>query len=266
MSTIIKKLYPNLKYLDQESLIVDYQFGKLIKDKYFIMNLVQVYNEAPNLKKYFESALRLADGIIILDDGSKDNTWTHIDDFDYTLKIKIRRDTDKFNDLRNRNLLLAVLQNIFLDNKISIDWVIWLDCDEIIGNTDKELLAIKEQLRKEENEILNIAFYHMWNEYQYNGEYPYSSRGVVHHQRLFKNNPQKRPYRIISNVALHFTLEPYETKKKGNIPIKIKHYGMSTKEKRTAKYLNYTTKYDLTKIQQSYEHIIKEKPRLYTFR
>ena len=261
-----EKITIDASYLLNHPLIVDYKFGKLVKKEYFIMNLFQIFNEENNLLRYFNSINRLADGIIILDDGSTDNSWIMLNDFDYTLKVRIKRELNIFNDLRNRNLLIEVLQNILLDNDIFVKWVYWQDADEVIANSDSELVEIKQRLRTTKFELLTIDLYHMWNDTHYNAEYPKSLHGKSKYFRIFKNIKNKRPFKISSDKNLHFRLIPYNTKLKGNLPIKIKHYGMSTSEKRKIKYFNYMNTYDKErKNQLSYSHIIKEKPKLKKF-
>ena len=254
--------YFKTAYLEKHPLIVGYKFGSRLKQHYEIFNLTPIFNEAENIQDFIKSTRRFADGILILDDGSDDNCCRLLAPEDYTLIVRIKRGK-QFEDLRNRNLLLDVLQKMFLDQKIKVDWIVWLDCDERIASSDKELMMIKQKLRKEQGQIFKINMYHMWDEDHYNADYPSGKDGLRKYVRIFKNVPSKRPYIIKSKDRLHFKLIPYlSTVPIKDLPLRIKHYGMSTKEKRRKKYENYIKLYDKQKIQNSYEHIIKDNPKL----
>lgn len=45
------------------------------------------------------------------------------------------------------------------------DWVIAIDCDEMLYSLDD--LSIKDVLSKSLYDVVNVRFYHMWNEHQY---------------------------------------------------------------------------------------------------
>jgi len=48
------------------------------------------------------------------------------------------------------------------------DWIIAIDCDEMLYRKDDlSSLNIKEVLNKSEFDVVNVKFYHMWNELQY---------------------------------------------------------------------------------------------------
>ena len=45
------------------------------------------------------------------------------------------------------------------------DWILAIDCDEMLYSQDNS--TIKETLNKSPNDVVNVRFYHMWNEFQY---------------------------------------------------------------------------------------------------
>lgn len=48
------------------------------------------------------------------------------------------------------------------------DWVIAIDCDEMLyQKNDLTSLSVKDTLGKSEFDVVNVKFYHMWNESQY---------------------------------------------------------------------------------------------------
>jgi hypothetical protein len=98
----------------------------------------------------------------------------------------------------------------------------------------------------------------MWNENEYNGNYPLSNDGVQPHIRLIRNKLDKLPYIIKSDKKLHFRLNPYDDEI-DTFPLLIKHLGRITPELRQHKYNLYTLKYDINlKCQADYSHFLND--------
>ncbi len=250
--------------------IIEYKIKTNIKSYYPVILLAQSYNEEKNVKDFINNVSKFVDGIIILDDYSLDNTWNLLDiNDDPTNKIllKIKKNRTTFNDLENRNLLLKTFENIFIRNNITVNWFLWLDFDERIENSPSILNYLKEKLlsTKMTSNILNILFVHMWNEEEYNTEYPCSDNGVQLHTRLIRNDVNRLPYIISSDKNLHFRLNPYKDKACG-FPLVIKHLGRQSIEIRELKYVLYTEDYDKKLISQSsYKHFLKNDVKLCNF-
>lgn len=166
---------------------------------------------------------------------------------------------DGFNDLRNRNLLLNVFENALVKNNIKVDWILWLDFDERLTDNKKFIHKIKRQILSKEfdAEVVSLPLFHMWDENNYNTEYPYSFNGVQYKQRLIRNNETKIPYKIYRHKKLHFNLSHYSGKN-ANILLQIKHLSYINEENRKRKYYLYTQVYDTEKkCQKMYDHILK---------
>ncbi len=250
--------------------IIEYKINPNIKSYYPIILLAQSYNEEKNVKDFINNVSKFVDGIIILDDYSLDNTWNLLDinnDQNNKILLKIKKNRTTFNDLENRNLLLKTFENVFIRNNINVNWFLWLDFDERIENTQPILKYLKEKLlsTKLTSNILNILFVHMWNEDEYNTEYPCSDNGVQLHTRLIRNDVNRLPYIISSDKNLHFRLNPYKDKACG-FPLIIKHLGRQSIELRELKYILYTEDYDKKLISQSsYKHFLKNDVSLCNF-
>jgi hypothetical protein len=241
--------------------IIDYSLNDKIYSYYPIVLLTQSYNEENNVSDFLENVSSFVDGIIVLDDSSKDNTWNLLKSD--KLLIKAKKDRITFNDLQNRNLLLNILENVFIRNNIEVGWFLWLDFDEKIDTNIRFIQYLRNKLltRNDIVSIYNIPLIHMWDNINYNKDYPYSCNGVQYHTRLIKNDINKLPYKIIGNNKLHFNLAPYCYNANGKndiFPLLIKHTGKNSKYLRENKYYLYTKTYDSDlSCQDSYEHFLR---------
>jgi len=257
-----------INYVDHP-LIIQQEFQE-IKKSYPIILLVQSYNESNNVLSFIKSVSNFVDGIIVLDDGSTDNTyelWDLKKHKNIIAKFKKTRN-NTFNDIENRNLLLYLYEQIteYCDNQ----WIMWLDLDERLGDDLITQLIIRKNLLSNNNidfDILKIDLCHMWNNTHYNAEYPSSRRGIQKRHRLCQQKSMAKPYHIESKQKLHFRLCPVTKKSPfyGNLPLMVQHMGTSSVELREQKFNKYTQEYDLERCQLDYGHLIKEKPMLQKF-
>ena len=153
--------------LNSDKNIQECYFGKKFKSKYKIMMLTPCYNEENNINIFLKKNKKFIDGCILLDDSSTDNTWNVIKPKHFSVKVRKKRG-QVWNDLENRNILLNIL-NILLKTGVDIEYVLWLDCDEFIGNIKLNKL---KKLFRSEGEVFKLPFYHMWSDTHYNIEYP----------------------------------------------------------------------------------------------
>lgn len=260
----LNKYIKNIKNIGNIDKIIEYKFNNIIMNDYPIILLTQAYNEENNVTEFLNNVDNFVDGIICLDDGSTDNTWELLNSSKLLLKVKkIRNIQNKFDDLENRNLLLKILDEIFIQNNININWIFWLDFDERIETDLDYVLGSRREIlsKKFRYNILNIPFFHMWNESEYNTEYPVSFDGVQYHTR-FVRYLKNKSLQIISDKKLHFYLNYYDDKK-FNYIFPIKHLSYNTPEKRKYKYNQYVNNYDKDLLyQHSYEHILNDNPKL----
>jgi hypothetical protein len=248
--------------LNKISEIIDYSLNHNIYSYYPIVLLAPSYNEENNVKEFLDNVSSFVDGIIVLDDSSTDNTWNLIKSD--KLLVKAKKDRIIFDDLQNRNLLLNILENVFIRNNIEVGWFIWLDFDERIDTNIRFIKYLRRVLltRNDIINIYNLPFVHLWDNVNYNADYPHTDNGVQYHTRLIKNKIEKMPYVINNEKKLHFRLMPYDDLA-NMFPLLIKHTGRNSETLRKYKYDLYTTKYDsdLT-YQGSYEHFLQNNVRL----
>lgn len=247
------------------------EIGKKFKNHNRIMLLTPCYNEENNIINFLKNNENFVDGCIILDDGSSDKTWKKIKSKYFSVKVKKKRG-EIWDDLQNRNLLLSIL-NILLKLCVNIDYVLWLDCDEIIGNID--IKKVKSNLFASEYNVLNLPFYHMWGKTVYNLEYP---KEIKHknelkfilnskyktsnyYTRIFKVKKNYFEHKISFNKKLHFSLIPdiYKKEKIGFADLQILHFSTDSLKKRENKHAKYMEN-DKDISQENYDHILKKDP------
>ena len=99
--------------------------------------LLPVRNGAEDLPEYLNRALRFCDNIVALDDGSTDSTLEILKStpgVELVLTNPRRETYVGWNDRENRQRLLNAAANF------GPDWVIWIDADEQLEESDSEVL------------------------------------------------------------------------------------------------------------------------------
>jgi len=208
-----------IKYEIKDSSIFKKQYKKVI--------LCQAYNESEFMTGFLEDMAKYFDGIILLDDGSSDDTWVLAKHEKILLKVKKKREC--FNDLENRNILLK------LSSFIKSTWFCFMDIDERIDARYNDFNAFEDDTKVD---VIAFNGVYMWeNERTYKKDVPYANQGVLKIFRMFRSmgNCMINTYK----KKLHFPASPYFN----NIlysNILIKDYGSMTKDQRIKKHLMYT--------------------------
>lgn len=99
--------------------------------------LLPVRNGTQHLAGYFQCAKRLGASIIALDDGSTDDTREWLENepiVKAVLTNPVRPDYKGWDDAENRRRLLQACADF------AVQWVLWLDADEVVANGDDERL------------------------------------------------------------------------------------------------------------------------------
>lgn len=221
-----------------------------IKDKsYDIILLVQAYNEEKYMTNYLKKITEVVDGIILLDDGSNDNTYELANSDKLLLKVKKER--IGFDDLLNRNTLLDLAS--FYNYK----WAVFIDLDELLDDRFYNMREVAKNNSDADSFAFNLI--HLWNnENVYNASYPFSKNGLSLKIRMFKNMGYSQIYS--DRGKLHFQPIPY-IGENTRVPILIKHYGNLTLEMRQKKY-NFYKEEDTDQSQKDYEHLLIKEPIL----
>ena len=220
------------------------------------------YNEEHRfLERYLDSISQLTDKIVLIDDGSTDNSLS--------ICKKYTKYVYQTNHIYNENE--AKLRSILWDKTIEIaedgDYILNGDCDEIF--TPNSIKHFHEQLKKCDEiggDAIGWTKYDMWNETQYRDN-PIG----MSDRRLWiwciKYNKFKHYY--WNNLKLHG----------GSVPIngyvcalptklQIQHWAYSTLELRKQK-VQFYKQYDPNAIygdKNQYDNILEENPYLVDFK
>jgi len=232
------------KYLDG---FVKYEIkdSNIFQKKYKKLILCQAYNESEFMPGFLDDMAKYFDGIILLDDGSTDNTWQLAQHENLLLKVKKTR--HGFNDLENRNILLDIAS--FFKSK----WFCFMDIDEKFDERFVDFEAFEDN---ENIEVVAFKRVHLWNNLNtYKGCVPYSKSGIVTTFRMFRllGRMQINTYKH----KLHFAAIPY-CKNTINGKILCKDYSTLSIEKRKDKYEMYK-KEDKHQDLSNYEYLVNER-------
>lgn len=120
-------------------------------------------NEANKyLPRVLERLKNQVDEIVFTDDCSDDNTADVASNFAHVYKTPKPMFT--VHEGRLRKYAWLNLENHASEG----DWIIAIDCDEMLYDaSDIEDINIRKVLNASEKDVVNVRFYHMWNENQY---------------------------------------------------------------------------------------------------
>jgi glycosyltransferase involved in cell wall biosynthesis len=212
-----------------------------------VVCLVQSYNESRIIESFLSHVSSFCDGIILLDDGSDDDTFNVANH--EKLLIKVKKSRKGFNDLSNRNMLLD------LASFIPADWFFFLDVDE---RFDRRFDSVYSVLGNPAVQVVTFKLVHLWeDEHHYRVDYPQSDEGVQVKWRMFRN---KGRMQIHSGKALHFQPVPF-VKGVFHSNIVVLHSGMMTRDARRRK-VDFYHSIDIQRDQADYSHLLQERVRL----
>ena len=98
-----------------------------------IVTMYRVKNESRWIKKSIESVSKISDEIIILDDGSTDNTIEICESFNTVIEIHKQKNIP-YDETRDKNILLKKVL------KRNPDFILSLDGDEILQSNTRDIL------------------------------------------------------------------------------------------------------------------------------
>ena len=202
-------------------------------------NIIVTYrikNEEKWIKKSLESILDICSEVVILDDGSTDDTLSICKKFSKVVDIN-HQEGLPFDETRDRNKLLKMAL------KRKPDIILSMDGDEILMPFSKEILFEELDVLYPESSVFEFQFLTLWDK-----------PNQVRFDGMYSNNWQKRLFRVGKTARLlrmnetqyggnaHCSSVP-ENAKGFNNPIrsdvKVFHYGSFDKNLRKGKYNFY---------------------------
>lgn len=213
-------------------------------NKYKKIILCQSYNESDLIVGFLDNMAQYFDGIILLDDGSSDDTYTKA--MHDKLIFKCQKKHTEFNDLQNRNTLLDIAS--FFNS----EWFCFMDIDERI---DPRYVDFFEHIDKVDVDNIGFIFIHLWDSTEtYNTKMKDCIyKGLFNRWRMFRNTG--RANLVTLTKKLHFPAVPL-TDSKIVVPVLIHHYGNLTKKRRQDKFDFYKVE-DTFKDLSSYDDLLE---------
>jgi hypothetical protein len=226
------------------------------------------------LEQYINQLKKICNSIIFLDDNSTDDTIKTIED---NIIINSELKNEKLTIIKNDTCLWEsneVIARKKLWNKVTSqcnhgDWIVNLDCDEILEEDKIDL--VRETMyylsKHTTNEIDSIGFklYDMWNDTHYRDDMWWS--GHTRYWPMIVRYDENKIY-TWSNKKLHCGRFPLNAAKKMYpLNIRLKHMGWSKEKLRIEKYNRYM-KIDGNKqdgLLEQYESILDKNPNLVKF-
>lgn len=200
----------------------------IFQKSYPLIALIPAYNESERIMDCLHSMEKYCDGIILLDDGSIDDTYRIAQSKKLLLKVKKVR--VEFNDKQNRNILLD------LASFFKAEWFIFIDADE---RFDDRFVDLKEVMKNPDIDTVGVWIVNVWNSMEtyridMKDVHPFSQNGLWFRWRMFRN---KGRMQLNINRKLHFSTIPYKKEGRNFISKSLLiHIGYIDKIKRLNKY------------------------------
>ncbi|AZO93811.1 glycosyltransferase [Halocella sp. SP3-1] len=231
---------------------------KKLSKEFKLLSMMRVKNEEEWLEESIISQLPLVDKLIILDDGSTDQTPEVCKSFPRLVEYHYQKE-NMLDEVRDKNRLLAWAL------KHQPDWILALDGDEVLeelaGETIIREISLLDPLAPQFT-VFYLHFLYMWNKKDYYRIDPgiYSNFWQprlfsLHKQNigrlLFKNTDHGGNFHC-GSIPANLRWIPRK------LDVRVKHYGYFTAEQRRRKY-DWYCQHDPQKAKTGYyEHLISE--------
>lgn len=219
-----------------------------------IVALLSVYNESSYLKGWYENIRGNINHVIVLDDGSTDESLSYVSAQPETIQILQNKHsaTHQWNEPLNRKKLIQAGQRVGADWFLTIDpderleERFWLDLKFLIASANKNnILAFRFHLRE------------LWDS-------PFSFRtdgiwGVKTKAAFFRNLGKKHQFDETKWHGEWIPIQILETNQCLQIPYNLYHMRMIKKTDRIARYMRYKNLDPNNTYQQiGYKYLIDE--------
>lgn len=221
-----------------------------------IVAMYRIKNEERWIEKSLKNTSDVCSEIVILDDGSTDNTVKICESFDTVVDIH-KQSNLPTDQARDKNILLKMAL------KRNPDFILTLDGDEIIQLNAKNILFEELNVLYPNTQVFEFQFLYIWDkpeQYRYDGYY-----SNVWHRRLLRvvNQPKDLHFEPTGYVGNgHCPAIPQNSdgwNESVRSKIKILHYGNYDEELRQKKYQYYNIRDPDDKVFDGYKHIISGK-------
>ena len=217
---------------------------------------LRIKNEERWIEKTLASLSEICSEIVILDDGSTDNTVKICKGFPKVVDIRSQSNLP-FDEARDRNTVLQMAL------KRNPEFFLTIDGDEIIQKHAREVLLEELLVLYPDSPMFEFHVLVMWdkpNQYRYDSLY-----SNIWAKKLIRISRQPRNLFYPTTPMpgnLHGTLLPTNSigwKESVRSRMKIFHYGNYDEDLRQQKYKFYTTKDPGNKLFDEYIHVISGK-------
>jgi len=214
--------------------------GEHARKHHRLICLIQVRNESRHIPEVLQHLEQHCDGIILLDDGSTDDSYKKAVSEKLLLKVR-KRYKGHFDDLENRNLLLQ------LGALFKTEWFFFADADERFDTRSASLIDI---CQKQDIDTVSFAMVHLWDHPgKYRTDLPEGKKGLFRRYRMFRNYGYMQ---IESRREIHFAATPY-IRRRYDAAVLVLHAGMMDAAVRRRKY-EYYKKVDEEGKKQGYRY------------
>ncbi len=217
-----------------------------------VIGTMRIKNESQWIKRSIESQLGICDKVLVLDDGSTDDTRDIVRGFG-TRCVLIESPFEGVDEGRDKSFLLKHL--IAADP----EWALWIDGDEVLE--DRATALLYQEMQERSFGSLSMKVLYFWddeNKYRVDGVY-----ANLHRPSAFRVRGQ-------DPTKLHFPRGDGKANlhNGGNCPqgvagvgavsgARIKHYGYLTWEERQRKYEFYNKVDPNNEAEDCYRHIVE---------
>jgi 2-polyprenyl-3-methyl-5-hydroxy-6-metoxy-1,4-benzoquinol methylase len=225
-----------------------------------VIGMMRIKNEEEYIEQTLQMAAKVADGFVILDDGSTDRTPELCRSHPKVIRYEYQKEpiTDEARD-KNRLLGMALDENP--------DWLLALDGDEVLEDIAPYILRREIASVPPDVTVFTFNFLYMWdNHYSYRVDGRYTN---LRHPRLFRVSDLG-----IDSSALCFTATGnggnfHCGSVPSNIPgkarhldLNVKHYGYFSREQRERKLAFYSNLDPVNAAAGNYSHLTGEEGRI----
>ncbi|WP_432768741.1 MAG: glycosyltransferase [Sphingopyxis sp.] len=209
--------------------------------------LVPIRNGEPYLDAFFRCMRMLGASVIALDDGSTDRTRELLEGEPLVKRVltnPVRPDFTGWDDFGNRTRLIEACADF------APRWILWLDVDELIPDSDAPLLTDFLQTAADPDKCYGLEVLRMI------GDANHFDRNKLWVYRLFAY----RPGYSLPNERLHFEPVPEQIAQRDWIRtrLRILHFSSVSEAARAERYRKYEQADPDCEWQESYADILDE--------